>query len=138
VIRSRNFRIGGASANAGKLARRGGADEMALQANAAQVARQGDIRREVEPERTAAEICDELIAFLIDHGVRIAPAFGQAIEGETPRSGRCQTAAPSPQAVQDRCTRDHQRPPHQARHGVRLSLQGCVRHRASNARKQES
>jgi hypothetical protein len=42
-----------------------------------------EVSHEVVPEMTAAQARDELIAFLIEHGVRIAPPLGQTIEGET-------------------------------------------------------
>ncbi len=47
------------------------------------------------------------------------------------RAGQCHVRHHPPQALQDRRSRHHQCPPRQVRHGIRLPLQGGLRHRSS-------
>ncbi len=51
------------------------------------------------------------------------------------RLGRCHLRHHPPQALQDRRPRHHQRPPHQARHGVRLPVQGRLCQGSSSPRR---
>jgi hypothetical protein len=68
-----------------------------------------------EPELTAAEARDDLIAFLIEHGVRIAPP-PPLIEGEAEIIDRARIAGPDEQGEQgDKFERYAPRPMRRAR-----------------------
>jgi hypothetical protein len=59
-----------------------------------------DVGHEVEPELTAAQARDKLIAFLIEHGVQIAPPPGQTIDGEAVTIGVARIAGADEQGEQ--------------------------------------